>query len=135
MRGETNFATETGTLVEDAEAVIVFGSRNDNSGYAAVLEGANATYVTIQRRAPEATVVVIGPPWVNDNPPAWMVEARDAVRDAATARGFRFVDPLADRWFAETPGLIGADNVHPNDAGHAYLAEKLAPLVSEALAN
>ena len=25
--------------------------------------------------------------------------------------------------------LIGPDGVHPNDAGHAYMAEKIAPLI------
>ncbi len=47
--------------------------------------------------------------------------------------GATFVDPIAARWFVDRPGLIGADGVHPTDAGHAYMAEKLAPLISAAL--
>ncbi|CFS38985.1 Conserved protein of uncharacterised function%2C possibly exported [Mycobacterium tuberculosis] len=41
-----------------------------------------------------------------------------------------FVDPIADHWFVDRPELIGADGVHPNDAGHEYLADKIAPLIS-----
>ena len=44
-----------------------------------------------------------------------------------------FVDPLAEGWFVGRPDLIGADGVHPNDAGHAYLAEKIAPLIRSQL--
>ncbi|MGA7055683.1 MAG: SGNH/GDSL hydrolase family protein, partial [Mycobacterium sp.] len=40
-----------------------------------------------------------------------------------------FVDPIGDRWFVDRPDLIGADGVHPTDAGHAYLAAKIAPLI------
>jgi lysophospholipase L1-like esterase len=30
--------------------------------------------------------------------------------------------------------LIGPDGVHPTDAGHAYMAEKIAPLIRSQLA-
>ena len=41
--------------------------------------------------------------------------------------GAAFVDPIAERWFVGQPGLIGADGVHPTDAGHEYMADKIAP--------
>ena len=49
------------------------------------------------------------------------------------AAGATFVDPIADRWFVGRPDLIGADGVHPNDAGHAYIADKIAPLIGAQL--
>ena len=51
----------------------------------------------------------------------------------AHAVGAEFVDPIADRWFVDRPDLIGADGVHPTDAGHAYMADKIVPLVSALL--
>ena len=39
-------------------------------------------------------------------------------------------DPLAEGWFVGRPELIGPDGVHPSDAGHAYLAEKIVPLIA-----
>lgn len=65
---------------------------------------------------------------------AAMRDNRNAVRDSATARGIAFVDPLEEGWFRDgITGLIGLDGVHPNDAGHAYLAEKLAPHIQSLL--
>jgi lysophospholipase L1-like esterase len=43
--------------------------------------------------------------------------------------GATFVDPIAEHWFVGRPDLIGADGVHPNDAGHQYMADRIAPLI------
>ena len=48
-----------------------------------------------------------------------MLQIRDVLSAAAAAAGAAFVDPIADRWFVDRPDLIGADGVHPTDAGHA----------------
>jgi lysophospholipase L1-like esterase len=55
------------------------------------------------------------------------------VSAAAAAAGATFVDPLADRWFVGHPELIGADHVHPTDAGHAYMAGLIRPAIEKAL--
>lgn len=52
----------------------------------------------------------------------------------AQLAGATFVDPIAARWFVSRPDLIGADGVHPTDAGHAYMAGKIAPLIGTQLA-
>jgi lysophospholipase L1-like esterase len=44
-----------------------------------------------------------------------------------------FVDPIAEGWLADTPELIGADQFHPNDKGHKYLEDRIAPLIRDAL--
>jgi len=43
--------------------------------------------------------------------------------------GAAFVDPIAEGWFVGRPDLIGADGVHPTDAGHLYMAERIAPQI------
>jgi lysophospholipase L1-like esterase len=54
---------------------------------------------------------------------------RDTLNSQADWAGATFIDPIREGWFVGRPDLIGPDGVHPNDAGHAYMAEKIAPLI------
>ena len=58
---------------------------------------------------------------------------RDAIASAAADAGALFVDPLGEEWLLAGAELIGTDGVHPNDSGHAYLADLIEPIVREAL--
>lgn len=106
--------------------VIVEGSRND-AGTAPARVGAAATdlYRRIRGGAPQARLVVIGPVWSDGDAPAPVLAVRDAVRTAALAAGAQWIDPIADGWFARPAGLIGADRIHPTDAGHRLMAERV----------
>ncbi|MEN0140388.1 MAG: SGNH/GDSL hydrolase family protein, partial [Rhodococcus sp. (in: high G+C Gram-positive bacteria)] len=42
-------------------------------------------------------------------------------------------DPIAAGWFVDRPDLIGRDGVHPTNAGHVYMADKIAPLIGAQL--
>ena len=86
------------------------------------------------KTAASATILVIGPPWPTAEVPQTVLQVRDIVGAAASAAGATFVDPIAERWFVGRPDLIGADGVHPNDAGHAYIANMIAPLIGAQLA-
>ncbi|GAA3672640.1 hypothetical protein GCM10023081_08730 [Arthrobacter ginkgonis] len=120
--------------VRGSDLVVFFSSRNDVAGYDAVREGALKAFEAAEESAPDAKLVVIGPPWVDGNPPPKIRASRDAVKAAAKEVGATFVDPLARGWFAEgKSGLIGSDGVHPTDAGHEYLADKIEPLIRKAL--
>ena len=79
--------------------------------------------------APDARVLVIGPPWPTAAPPPAVLTIRNSLRAQAAAIGATFVDPIDAGWFVGRPDLIGHDGVHPTDAGHVYLAEKIAPLI------
>jgi lysophospholipase L1-like esterase len=79
--------------------------------------------------APAAKVLVIGPPWPTASPPPAVLKIRDLLREQAAMVGAVFVDPIAQGWFVGRPDLIGQDGVHPTDTGHAYMAEKIAPLI------
>lgn len=83
--------------------------------------------------APTAKLLVIGPPWVKPIPPAGILQARDILKSQAEAAGATFVDPIAEGWFVDQPELIGSDGVHPSDAGHVYMANKIAPLIAQQL--
>ena len=78
--------------------------------------------------------LVIGPPWPTADPPDAVLRIRDALKYQAGVAGATFIDPIAQGWFVDRPELIGKDGVHPTDAGHAYMAEKIAPLIGAQLA-
>ena len=82
-----------------------------------------------RRGAPTARLLVIGPPWPTDDVPDNVWRVRDALAAEAAAIGATFIDPLAEHWFVGRPELIGKDGIHPTDAGHAYMADKIAPLI------
>lgn len=123
-----------GVVKSDDSLVVFFGSRNDEHVDPAQLS--ILIYGTLQlarRLAPSASFLIIGPPWPTADPPDWVLRIRDALRYQAGVAGARFVDPIAAGWFVGQPGLIGSDGVHPTDAGHAYMAEKIAPLIAAQL--
>jgi lysophospholipase L1-like esterase len=119
----------------DDVLVVFFGSRNDqpvDMQLYPVLVG--ETFQIAHRVAPKARFLVIGPPWPTADPPGELLALRDTLRAQAKAVGAVFIDPLAEGWFVGHPELIGSDGVHPTDAGHVYMAEKIAPLIRSELA-
>lgn len=137
VRGSSpTFADQVRRLVTpDATLVAISGSRNDVvADPAAVTASALETFGLVRSFAPRAGLIVIGPTWGRSEPNDEILRARDAVRDAAEQAGALFVDPIADAWFTNgDPGLIGADNVHPTDAGNSRIAELLLPVFAAAL--
>ncbi|OBJ53940.1 Rv0518 family GDSL lipase [Mycobacterium asiaticum] len=114
----------------DDDLVVFFGSRNDMDVDPVLLaQRVHATFVLARQRAPHARFLVIGPPWPTPEVPLPVLVIRDVLAGAAWAARADFVDPIGDRWFVDRPELIGPDGVHPNDAGHAYMAEKIVPLI------
>jgi lysophospholipase L1-like esterase len=118
----------------DVDLVVLFGSRFDAAGIAdRVGAAAGESIASVRDRAADATLVVLGPAWPDAAPPAGVRNNRDAIRAAAEAASTPFVDPLREEWFADDRGLIGADGVHPTDEGHARLADRIQPVVQDAL--
>lgn len=116
------------------QLLVFFGSLNDRSvDPARFADLAADTFRLTRLVAPAAKLLVIGPPWPTAAVPQPLLTIRDLLRDQAAAAGALFIDPIADGWFADRPDLIGADGVHPTDAGHAYLAARIAPLIYDQL--
>jgi hypothetical protein len=120
--------------VPQATVTVVFASRNDLGAAAAAAEGAAETYRRIRAAAPQTQLIVVGPTWSNADVPADLPLLRDAVQAAANAAGATFVDPVSDGWFSEPDGLIAADGVTPTNAGHAFIAGLITPVVKQVLA-
>ncbi len=125
------FEDLTARAVKPDDALVVFfGSRNDEGVDPGLLAGkAREAFGLARRFAPSARFLVIGPPWPTADVPGPVLQIRDVLNATARAVGATFVDPLGDGWFVDRPDLIGPDGVHPNDAGHQYLADKIAPLM------
>lgn len=114
----------------DDSLVVFFGSRNDEGVDPPLLAGkARDTFGLARVRAPSARLLVIGSAWPSADVPDSMLRIRDALCAAALSVGASWVDPIAEHWFVGRPDLIGADGVHPTDAGHQYLADMIAPLI------
>lgn len=128
--GGKTFFTHVKAVPSKSDLVIVFGSLNDVEGYDAVRAAATKLYADI-RKETDAPVLVVGPTWPNGQPSPAVVASRDAVRDAAASAGDDFIDPIG--WLAGRPDLIGGDHLHPNNAGHSYLAGKLEPIIAAKL--
>lgn len=128
-----------GSIFEDLTAravkpqdvlVVFFGSRNDQPvDPGQVADHARETFALARRFAPSARFLVIGPPWPTADVPGAVLQIRDVLNVAARAAGAAFVDPIGDGWFVDRSDLISVDGVHPNDLGHAYLADKITPLI------
>lgn len=137
VRGDHNstFGDLTARAVRPDDALVVFfGSRNDQPVDPVDVAGlARNAFELAQRQAPTARMLVIGPPWPTADVPLRVVQIRDALARVARASGARFVDPLVERWFVGRPDLIAVDGVHPTDAGHRYLGERIAALIAAEL--
>ncbi len=118
--GGSVFEDLTARAVRRSDALIVFfGSRNDQPVDAQRFPALAAdTFQLARFAAPGAKVLVIGPPWPTASPSPEVLKIRDSLRDQA-----------AQNWFVGREDLIGQDGVHPTDAGHAYMAAKIAPLI------
>ncbi len=133
--GDATFVSLAELLPEpDADVTIVFGSRNDYQATPAqITAAATRTFEVIRATAPQTRLLVIGPAWTDAAVPEELPPVRDAVREAAAAADVTFIDPLVGRWFFDGVGLIGRDSISPTDAGHAYLADLIEPLVRDLL--
>jgi len=122
-------------LRSTSDLVLVFGSRNDGKqDPTAMAAAATELFARVRERAPQAKLVVVGPAWVNEHVPDFIVADSRAISRAASAAGVGFVDPLSEGWFfGPDAKYIGPDGVQPTDAGHQYLATKMYDLISKNL--
>jgi lysophospholipase L1-like esterase len=137
VRGDqgNQFGDLTVRAVRPDDALVVFyGSRNDQDVDPNVLGGLIFDAFSRARAvAPGARLLVIGPPWPTADVPPAVLRIRDTLSFQSLLAGATFVDPIAARWFVDRPDLIGRDGVHPTDAGHVYMADKIAPLIGAQL--
>ncbi len=137
-RGSRPFVNQISDVVGTNDGlVILFGSPFDRTvmpeGSARLITAIQHTLFEVKKAAPRARIVVIGPAWAHDDPPADVLLTRDAVRSQALAAAATFLDPLAERWFQTDPGSFGPDSVSPDATGQALVAAKIAPIIENEL--
>lgn len=122
-----------GVIATSPDIVIVEGGRNDIDLLDALPAATQDTLSRLRAGLPEAKIVVVGPIYTPTADLDSVTEARDIIaRSAQDAGANVFIDPLAAEWFAGLDAqYIGADGVHPTDAGHKYIAEKLLPVMND----
>lgn len=132
-RDGENLATLAAQIKPTEGKIVFFGGRNDRSGYDSVYRAALKVFKAAREGSPNAKeIIVVGPVWPQATPaPGPMIETRDALRDAAAEIDATFVDPIEDRWFVDTPELIGKDDTHPTDEGGKHLADLMRPYLQD----
>lgn len=128
---DLSFPARVKTLVgRDGPApdlVVVEGGHEDYAAEPGELQAAVGQVVRrLQKAYPDAQVVLMGS--TRAFPESEVLEPLHAtLREAAEEAGVPFVDPVAEGWInADNTGrVISGDLFHPNDEGHALLAERL----------
>ncbi|MDP9887792.1 SGNH/GDSL hydrolase family protein [Pseudarthrobacter enclensis] len=122
------FGTQVDDYVTaDTGIVVFFGSEND-LGYAPsdLGDAALAAMDRAEALAPEAKLIVVGPPSYTATPDPGLVDISDELKAAARQAGAEFVDPIAEGWISgDFEDLIGPDGDHPTVAGQHYLLEHI----------
>jgi lysophospholipase L1-like esterase len=145
VNGRTKFDDRLATTVfpEHPDVVVIAGGLNDEmlildrrlklAEYRADRAEYDKLIADIKTGLPEAKIVVLGPfcPESPTNRPI-LKKIRDANRAAAEQSGAPFIDVF---YFDDKnkSSYITSDGIHPNDAGHEYLGEKLGADLVEAL--
>jgi lysophospholipase L1-like esterase len=133
IRDQAQHVTRYGT----PDVVVIMAARNDihQSATSKVGPAVTATLATIHRAAPKAKVLLIGPVWAGETTPfLYRVFATLEYR-ADRAAGGAYIDGATQSgpWFKGHPEMIGTDHVHPNNQGHALMADKINPALRVAL--
>lgn len=109
------------------DVLFIAGGHNDSRWSASATgKAADAVIDRLHLALPDAVLVIVGPIWQNGSPPTRCLTLRDHLRRKAAAIDAIFIDPLAERWFAgSNHAFIGPDGIHPIDAGHRHMADRI----------
>lgn len=114
-------------IKQKPDVVFIAAGHNDSRwSSATTAEAADKVIDRLHRALPDALLVIIAPIWPSGSPPARCLELRDHLRRTAASVGAIFIDPLGEGWFAGSrQHLIGPDGIHPTDAGHRAMADRV----------
>jgi lysophospholipase L1-like esterase len=115
--------------------IVVQGSLNDQAVDAGTLAvRALDTLTRLRERAhPDTEILVMGASHTPATPDPVIDAINEAVGGAAEAVGLTFVDPARENWTDPADPGVWDDGNHPNDAGHQRIADRLAPILEDAL--
>jgi lysophospholipase L1-like esterase len=134
--GKTIAAGLPRVIASHAQVVIVECGHNDADPgvpYRNTERNAVRDLRTLRAGLPDATIVVLGPIWLNGHPSRQVLAVRNAVHAAQKQiPGSLWIDPIAERWFSGTltskirtgddATMINYTVGHPNDLGYEHIA-------------
>lgn len=138
LRGRQGQGSTFGERVDravslDADVIVVQGSLNERHSTPEAL--APAAVETLARLRAEAAadtrIVVLGAPYNPGTPVETIDWINAAVETAAVRAGLQFVDVAEENWSDPADPTIWADSIHPNDAGHQVIADRLQFLLRD----
>lgn len=110
-----------------ADVVIVDAGRNDGSSPPSEVIPAARDYLrSVESAWPKAKLVVVLPYFMSSGaePPSRSLNA--ALRSETERLGGQVIDPIGEGWINDrAKSLTISDGVHPNPAGHRYIARHL----------
>lgn len=107
--------------------IVIDSGRNDGPLLSDKLRGIDTTYFTeLAATYPGVHVVLLVPFYISSKPTAFSIIGTFMTQQAAQ-HGWSVIDPETEGWIGDAPSdLVWTDKVHPNQAGHAYVAEHVA---------
>jgi hypothetical protein len=91
-----------------------------------------AAVVAAHPQPPDATIVLVGPIWLNGYPDRKALYVRRAIHAAQRrVAGTLWIDPIAQHWFTGSrtrrtgATMINYAAGHPNDLGHQHISSLL----------
>jgi lysophospholipase L1-like esterase len=148
----------TDVIANAPTKLVVWAGYNDSGGsQPAIASAAASLYAAIQAGLPDCEVYVIGCWSPTGSPGASLTNTDATLRTAAAAAGFPFISPITGSLYDASGALvvtqgawitgtgrvgattgsgnadvyIGTDAIHPTDAGHSYLARRIAAAIQE----
>ncbi len=123
---QTDYSTKIAEVAAaKPDIVVISGGRNDYQAGNSTVAGTAAVTLLgmLHSVVPDADLVVVSPVWDSSVPPEEFDEMANGIEMAAVSSGVEFVnigEPLAAH-----PEMMAADGLHPNDAGHHAIAERV----------
>lgn len=130
--GQTVGSRVSAAIRQHPDIVFIAAGHNDSRwSAAATARAAGGVIDRLHRALPDAVLVIVAPIWPSGSPPQRCLDLRDHLRRAARSVDAIFIDPLGDAWFAGSrQRLIGRDGIHPIDAGHRHMAERVLEAIA-----
>ncbi|MBC3764000.1 SGNH/GDSL hydrolase family protein [Quadrisphaera oryzae] len=119
---------------DQTRVVVLLGSRNDLTDPSAVGAGAQQVLRVVKAKAPQAQVVVVGPPALGDADSAALVATRRALNAATAEAGVIYLDPAATGSELSSGATTTADgSVRLTSTGQVELADQVLPVLQRLL--
>lgn len=119
---------------DQTRVLVLLGSRNDLADPSAVGPGVQQALRVAEAKAPQAQVVVVGPPALGDEGSAALTATRRALSAATAEAGVVYLDPAATGAELSSGATTTADgSVRLTTQGQVELADQVLPVLQRLL--